>query len=265
MLGQAERFRDLGARVEERLCRGPHRDIAEGVDRGQRGARLEVALVHHGRAVGPLDHHVRFGKSLGDVAAREVLRAGDIGRQDLLQGPAAPRRAVLAELGLVAFTPGAPHHRRVWTHRVQSVHNRGQDLVLDDDERRGVLGHGLALGDDGRHGMADEADVVQRERAAVTVRRVLLAKRQIASGEDADHARQGRGRAPVDLDDAGAGVMREHEARVERAGLGEIGGETREAGRLLAPVHAAQRAADAGHRRHGLSPGLGVDGREILR
>src|SRR5712692_9882687 len=112
--------------------------------------------------------------------------------------------------------------------------------------------------------MADEAHPLQGERAAVAVRRILLGQGQIAAREDADPAGHGPGRARVHLDHARMRMVREHEPRVEHAGLHEIGGEAGEARGLLASIHARQRLANGRGRRHCLAPILGVYGREIF-
>src|SRR5437879_11765268 len=91
MLGQSERLGYLRARVEERLRRGPHRDTAEGVHRGDGHAGLEITLVDHARTVGALDHDVGLGKALDDVTASEVLRARDVGGKRFQIGRAACR------------------------------------------------------------------------------------------------------------------------------------------------------------------------------
>src|SRR3990170_626953 len=96
VLGQAERFRHLGARVEERLGGGPHGDAAERVHLRHGRARLEVALVDDARAVGALDDEMRLGEALGYVAAGEVLGARDVGPERFPERRAAAGRAVLA-------------------------------------------------------------------------------------------------------------------------------------------------------------------------
>src|SRR3990172_10761866 len=97
VLGQAQGLGDFGARVEERLGGRPHGDVAERVHLREGRARLEVALVDDTRAVGALDDDVRLGEALGDVAAREVLGARDVGPERFRERRAAAGRAVLAQ------------------------------------------------------------------------------------------------------------------------------------------------------------------------
>ncbi len=158
--------------------------------------------------------------------------------------------SALAQLGVVAVAAPLTHHRRLGAHGLERVDRRGQDLVLDLDQGGGVLGDRLALGHHGDHGMADEAHPLQGERAAVAVRRILLGQGQIAAREDADHAGHGPSRARIHLDHARMRMVREHEPRVEHAGLHEIGGEAGEARGLLASVHAGQGLADGRRRGH---------------
>ena len=250
MLGQSERLGHLRARVEERLRRGPHRDTAEGVHRGDGHAGLEITLVDHARAVGALDHDVGLGKALDDVTASEVLRARDVGGKRFREGGASAGRPVLTQLRVIALTGALAHEGRLGTHGLERVDGRGQDLVLDLDESGGVLGHGLALRDHGDHRVADEAYPIEGERAAVAVRGILVGQGQIAPGEDTNHAGHRPSRARIHLEHARMRMVREHEPRMKHAGLNEIGGKAGETRGLLASVHAGQRLSDGRGRGH---------------
>ncbi len=68
------------------------------------------------------------------------------------------------------------HHRGAWQHRRLGIEDGGQDRVVDGDRSAGRLGHGLALGDDGGHTLAGEADHrVEHQRVVDVVGVVLVA------------------------------------------------------------------------------------------
>ena len=100
-------------------------------------------------------------------------------------------------------------------------------LVVDDDERAGILGLRAAARDHGRDRLALPARAVDRDRV---LRRRLDALemgehadpgrddlRELGAGDDGDHARRGFRRGGIDPADAGVGVRRAHEGDVHHA------------------------------------------------
>ena len=252
MLGEPQRLGHLGARVEEGLGAGPHAELAHGVHGGHRRARLEIALVDHGGAVAALHDHPRLGEPAGHIPARVVDRAHHIGRGQRSHGLRSAAGSVHGERLLAAAPlPGLADPRRLGAHGLLGIDGRRQFLILHGDEPGRILGEGLGLRHHGRHRVAGEERPLQGQRAAVAIGRVLMAQRQVAAAEDADHAGERGGGLAVDRDDARVRVRAQDEAAVEHAGKPQVRGEAGEAGDLLASVETGQGAADGRGCRHG--------------
>ena len=149
--------------------------------------RLDVALVDAGRPELALDHDVGLLEALGDVALLEVEVDGDVGRL----------------VSLLAHRVGAHvvvQQRRVVLHRVEHPGDAGQQLVLDLDLRRGLLGDVEVGGGDGRHGVALVEHLPCGQAVGRQVRQVdspaspmmailFFQVREIVGGDDGEHAR----------------------------------------------------------------------------
>lgn len=154
-----------------------------------------------------------------------------------------PQRFLVAAPGA-----GRADERRVGAHGRQGIDGGGQLLVVDADERGGVLGDGLGLGDDGGDGLAVEDDAVAGQRGAAAVGRVGRGERQVAAGEDGDDAGTRRRGGGVDGDDSGVGVRAQHEPRVQHARQADVARVADEPGGLRRAVGPGERAADDAER-----------------
>ena len=244
VLGQAQHLADLRAREEQPLGARPDRQGAERIDGGQGRTGFEIALVHHGRRVAPLDDHVGLGEPSGDIAAVEVLRADHVGPHVFLQPRAPGGGAMHGQLFLAARAGRRAHAWRILAHGLDRVDGGGQDVVLDLHQRGGVLRDGRRLGGHGHHGMPREQRAIDGERRLAARRGIDLDELQITRGEDTEDARHLRRGLGVDPRDARVGVRAQDQTHVHHAGQGEVRGVAREAGHLLAAVHAAQRLSD---------------------
>ena len=100
--------------------------------------------------------------------------------------------------------------RRVRLHRLERVDQRRQRLVLDLDQVDRVGGDVAVVGDDERHLLVGEQDLLVRQhRLHVAGQRrhvVQVQGLQVVGGEDGVHARQRLGLADVDALDPGVAV-----------------------------------------------------------
>ncbi len=141
--------------------------------------------------------------------------------------------------------------RGVRFHGLDSVENRGQQLVFHVDQGGGSGGDLGVAGDHGGHLLADEADAVLREDVPV-LHVEAEAIGEVLAGDHADHAGQRGGGAGVDIEDASVRVRAFHDAGVEQAGTEfQVVGESRGAGDFFPAVDALGGMAD----------GFGVDRR----
>ena len=165
VLRHAERGGDFRTREEQGLHAGPYGDVSERIHAGDCRPRLEISLMHHRRLITTLDHDVGVTQARRDVASREALGARDVRRRRLGDLLTPDGGAVHGELFFVGVFPGLDD-RRIRSHRLDRVHHRGQHVVVDFDELRGVLGDRFGLRDHRHHGMPVEARFVDRERSA---------------------------------------------------------------------------------------------------
>ena len=199
---------DLGARVERALGARPDRDAAVRVAVGDRGVRLDVALVDHRHAVGLLEDEVGLGASprprrrararacwamLGALVVRLALGGGDAGVGQRLAG-----------VGLGALVG---HARRVRLHRLERVDGGRQHLVLDLDQVERLVGDGQLVGGHGGHRLAGEDHAVDRQHGVARASwRLGFSSGMSAAVSTARTPGQRPRRAGVDALDAGVGV-----------------------------------------------------------
>ncbi len=128
---------------------------------------------------------------------------------------------------------------------VLGIGDRAQRLVANGDA--GERGGGRLLGGrgDGRHGIAHETDLVERQRMLVLAHREnAKGDGQILAGEHPLHAREpGCGRG-VDGDDASVGVGTAEQFGVQHAGQEQIVGEPRRAGDFRRRIDLPERFPD---------------------
>ena len=132
---------DLLPAVERALRGGPDFQPAVFVPHGDGGVRLDVALMHAGRAKLPLDDDIRLLEAVGDVPflELEMRRRRCVGLSPFLPIESV-RRSVVQE-------------RRVVLHRVENPGDARQHLVLDLDSCRRFLGHVCVRRRDRRDGV----------------------------------------------------------------------------------------------------------------
>ena len=171
----------------------------------------------------------------------------------------------LPELGQEVAGAGAMGARRARCQRLPAVRHRRQRLVVDRDQRRGVLGDVARLRDHHRHRLADEGDLVLGEherrdvgrqlRRAKLQRKPLLCeqRRQIGEREHGMHAGVSLRGAGVDGADQGMGMRAAHECRLQHVGKAQIGDEaarTREQGAIFKPLDGVADVAGCCHGLH---------------
>ena len=149
--------------VERALRGGPDLEPAVLVPHRDGDVRLDVALVHAGRAELALDDHVGLGKPLGDVPLLELEVRGDVRRLVALLAHRIGAQVVVQQGSVVL-------------HRVEHPGHAGQQLVVDLDLCRGLFGQVDVGGGHGRHGMALVQDLVLRQAVGGQVGQVHLAR-----------------------------------------------------------------------------------------
>ena len=171
----------------------------------------------------------------------------------------------LPELGQEIAGAGVMGTRRSRCQGLPAVRHRGKRLVVDRDERRGVLGDIARLRDHHRHRFADEGDFVLGEhewryvgrelRRAKLQRKPLLCeqRRQIGEREHGMHAGVSLSGTGVDGADQGMGMRAAHECRLQHVGKAQIGNEaarTREQGAIFKPLDGVADVAGCCHGLH---------------
>ena len=143
------------------------------------------------------------------------------------------------------------------------VGHRLEHLIGDLDELGGILGDIAIGGDDADHRIADEADLIDRQRRklgrleALDRRRHAQRRgpfREFASGHHGDNTLGHARRPRVDRDDAGMGVGRADEVRIEATGHGNVVEIAALPGDKAIVLLAQQRRADAALTAHRMPP-----------
>ena len=192
-----------------------------------------------------------------DAARRARERVGDVAVR-------------LPELGQQIAGAGGMDARCARREGLPAVRHRGQRLVVDGDQRGGVLGDVARLRDHHRHRLADKGDLVlgkderrdigRQLRRAKLQRKPLLRqqRRQIGEREHRMHAGISLRGPDVDAAEFGMRMRAAHECRFEHVGKTQIVDEaagTREQGAILEPLDGV---ADKTGCCHGLHASLTV-------
>ena len=211
----------------------------------------DAAASLHGHVLVPVhvdvevDDAVSVGEGRGDVAELVArVRAGDVVTQVGEQ-----RRAARVE-------------------REGGIHDRRQVVVLDLHQLAAVLGEVTALGDDDRHGIADEAHLVRRQQGELrggprpaheSHQRVRPRDRhrfQLRSREHRDHSGQRPRRRDIDRQHASVSHRRAHERSVQHPGqldVVDVPARAGEDARVLRTLDAGAGVALSHDFCHGLS------------
>ncbi len=226
----------------------PHQEGARLVGELRRRPQRQPLLVHvvdRDRAA-PFDR-MRPAAVLLEVDAGAVRRARE-GLGDVAIG--------LPELDEEIARPRAMGARRARGQRLPAIGDCRQRLVVDRDQRGGVLGEVARPRDHQRHRLADEGDLVlgQHERrdvgrqlrGAKLQRQPLLReqRRKLGEREHGVHAGMAPRRSGIDAADQGMGMRAAHERRLEHVGKFQIGDEAAGAGDQRAVLEAPDGAAD---------------------
>ncbi len=200
----------------------------------QRGQRLEQVVRLLGR--GPDRHGLVLAPPFGDQAATfdrmraaamlpdvlvEHVRGLGEGGIDVAEGDLVGGRDIAVEL--------AAHRRRAGRTGPAAVRHRGQHVVVDLDQRRGVLGEIAAVGDHDGDRLAHVGDfsIRQRERPVAVERRAGIGmpqhpaighhRQEIVEREHRVHARQRQRCLRRNATHRGVGVRAAHEGGVPDA------------------------------------------------
>ena len=198
----------------------PHRGAAARLDRRVRlPVLVEARFDHHG---GPREPARR-------IAGAEPLVRDEVAGQALIDA------------------------RRIRRERALDARYRRQRLVDHLDARSGVLGEVAVGRHDAGDGIADEAHLVDRQRAALDRQQALDRRRQpqrrcplrnLTSGDDRMHAAETARVIAVDRDNARMGVRRAQEVGMQRARDRDVVEEAAAAGEEAAVFAPQQRPAD---------------------
>ncbi len=202
------------------LARRPDLALAVSVHPYAAGVRLDVALVNGRGLEVLLDHDIGFLEALLDIADREFKLLGDVRR--------------LGRRGLDATGDHVLEEQRcVFTHRVVDIDRVRQHLVVDLEQRLGLLGNLLRDRGDRSdrvavikrlflgHHIARHMPEIDRDALRADVLEFVVGK--IGAGDDRLDAGQGLGLRGVDRLDARMGVRRAHDLAIERAGHRQVG------------------------------------------
>ncbi len=177
------------------LAGGPDLALAIRLVLGDAGVRLDVGLMDRRGLEFLLDHHVRGLEPRLHIAHRELKPLGNV---------RGFRRSRFDASGNHVLE----QQRSVVGHGVVDVDDMRQHLIIDLDERRGMVGDAAADGGDGGDGVAlvqrllasqDVAgDVPEIHRDTLGADVVELLRRQIGGGHDGLDAGQRLGGRSVD-------------------------------------------------------------------
>jgi hypothetical protein len=236
VLGQAQQPGQEVARQVRHLRPGPERELAlGGVPVGHAAASLQRRGGQAVRAERALDDGCGFRQGRLDVPLLEAT-----GEQDVAGG---------VRVHLWCAGPCRRPH----------VHRRRPRLVVDADQRGGVLGRVAVRRHDRRERLAAVPyvgpgqerllglDVIRQGRAGA---HAAAGDRRIPTRQDVDDGRMGPGLPGVETAQAGVRVRAAHEGHVEQARqlhVADVAAAAREQAAILAP---ADRRAEGG--RHAL-------------
>ena len=243
---EVERARELVPRHERALRARRHDERAGRLEPGRADLRLDVRLVDPRRPERALGDHVAAGERRRDVSvlagdAIEHVGGELLGRVVLL--PVVDACVDRLEVAALLRLLDDAGERRTRLHRGLDVDDRGERLVLDDDDLGAVLGRRLGLRDDERDRLSGEDDLLARERLGRAVgagRR----EREVRRQEDGDDTGYGQRGLLVDASDARVRLGREDGTRMQQAVDVAVGREPGRAGDLVRRVDARPRDAD---------------------
>ena len=208
----------------------PERErVVAGKPAGQATTRLHRRVRLAALMKARLDHAVGDAQRRLDVTVGEDARVGAIGRN----------RCVDA--------------RKASIPRALGIDDGRETLVLDPDELAGVCDLVAVLADDAGDGIADEADLVGRQRRHLHRPEPLDRRRdskrccgagQVLAGQHCDDARRLTCLRDVDAANQRMSVRAAHEGGVEQAGRGEVADVAAAPEAELARLARAQRRAD---------------------
>ena len=238
VLGPAEEARKLDPDEGRALRRGVDRERVLA-RLGHRHERLERRVHHLLGAERVLEDVVGGGERLPGVAAAQVVVERDVG--------------VLAPLHVLQVGEGAGRlelvvHDRLRGHRLDLVVDRGQLLVLGDDEVRRLLGDVRIGREHDRDRLADVAHLVDREDRLVVERRAVVRLgddgADVVGGDHAVHAADRLRGADVDALDATVRDGAAEDLAVEHPRQAQVVDVLRAPGDLLPRLEPRDRAAD---------------------
>jgi hypothetical protein len=199
---------------------------------GDDGARLvgdaSVAAEHEGR----FDHGIGFSEAAVRIASVEQAFKGKI----------------VAKLGM--------NHRCLGIERGFRIGHRGEHLIVDLDQRAGVLSLRAALRHHGAYrfalpaGVLDRDGVLRRRFYSFEMREHANPRRndfgKVGAGDYRDHAGSFASRGRIELGDPRMRVRRAHKRDVHHARQDDVGDILTAAGRQPREVGPRHRAADIG-------------------
>ena len=223
------------------LGRGPQLDLAVLAVTGDRGLRLDIALMDRLGVEFALDDQIGLGESRLDVAGRELDALGDVRRlfgRGLHPG---------GDLVLV-------QQRRVVLHRLDDVDDVRQHLVVDPDQLERLARDRIRGRGDRRHGVAVIERLLARHHVAGHVAEIddQLARggvfdrhfREVVAGDHRLDPGQRLGRRGVDRDHPGMGVGAPEHPAEELARQVDVRAVAGAAGHLVHAVGADRARAD---------------------
>ena len=236
---------DVGGVVADHelaLAGAPDLDLAVLGIFGDRGVRLNIALMDRLGGEGAFDGRVGVREALADIAEFEFHALGDVGRALGRRSHPFGEQIVMED-------------RRVLGHRLLHVDDVGQRLVGDLDELGGAARGGGARRGDGGDGVTVIEGLIARHDVGGQVAEIDLRlaggeelgaveRGEIGRGDDRLDARRRLGFRRVDGEDAGMRVRAAHHRAVQHAGKVEVGAEARAPGDLVDAVGANRPRAD---------------------
>jgi len=209
-----------------------------GIEVGDHPARLQGRRVAAGVDDVPAHHGVGLGE-------------GPVGRLLVARLPGRACQVVALARLVVA------DERCFRVKRLARVDHRGEGLVLDVDEREGVIGRVLVGGDDERDLLALEADLVARQHRL----RVVGDRRhpgqpegfEVLGGDHGGDVGLREGARGVDRNDLGVGEGAPQDCSVEHArelDVVQVGALPADEARILLALEPAEADGAIGGRRH---------------
>ncbi len=237
----AEEFGAIGADHELTLARAPDRALPVGGERDDAGVRLDIGLMHGLARIAALDDDIGVAEAGIDIALGKADPLGDV------RGMGRLRVDPLGEDVVV-------QQGRLGLHRLFDVDDVRQHVVVDLDQRAGLLGdrrrgrrhrgHRVAVIEHlvARHAVARQVAEVHRPLA--DKRLLRRDRRKILPGHHGLDAWQRLRLCGVDREDARVRVRAALDLAPQHAGHDHVGAEIGPAGHLVDPVRTDRTGAD---------------------